>query len=328
MDYKEAGVDIDTEALFIRKLVSEMKFRRSDLGVPDLKMGFTGLVEFGKFYIAMNTDGVGTKIIVANEMRKWDTIGIDCIAMNVNDTVTVGAEPIAFVDYLAIDSYDLEMAEQIGIGLNIGAEKANITILGGETATIPEITRGADLSGASIGVVEKESLITGSEVRSGDLIFGVPSSGIHSNGLTLARKVFRDLNEKLHGTRVGIELLKPTRIYVRDALRVVKNCEVHGMAHITGGGLLNIPRVKRMRYVIDSPLKPQWIFTEIQDRAGVGNEEMYRTFNMGMGFVFIVPEDCEPEMKKLVNDVRVVGFVEEGNEVAVPEMNVRLIPGI
>ncbi len=323
MDYREAGVDINEEEKFIRRLISRISFERSDLRRAKIPYGFTGLIEFGDFYIAMNTDGVGTKVLVANEMRKWDTVAVDCIAMNVNDTLTVGAEPIAFVDYISLSSYDLEMAEQIGEGLNRGAEEANITILGGETATLPEITRGIDIAGTSIGIVKKEDVITGERVEAGDVIFGIPSSGIHSNGLTLARKVFGDLHEKVRGVEIGYELLKPTRIYVREILPVLKECDVHGMAHITGGGLLNIPRMKRMRYIIDDPLEPHWIFEEISQRGGVSLEEMYRTFNMGMGFVLVAPEDCENELKRGIKDARVVGHVESGHSVEVPELGIR-----
>ncbi|NPA75495.1 MAG: phosphoribosylformylglycinamidine cyclo-ligase [Euryarchaeota archaeon] len=325
MDYREAGVDIDTEAEFIKALVAGLTFKRKDMRTAPLNLGFTGLIEFGEYYLALNTDGVGTKIIIASALRKWDTIGIDCIAMNVNDTITVGAEPVAFVDYLAIDSYDLDMAEQLGRGLNAGAEEANITVLGGETATIPEITKGADLSGTALGIVKKDKLITGEMVKEGDLIYGLPSSGIHSNGLTLARRIFSDLEEKIHGTEIGLELLRPTRIYVREIMSILPECDVHGMAHITGGGLLNLLRVKKMEYVLDSPLKPQWLFTEIQERGNISDEEMYRTFNMGMGFALIAPEHCEELLRKNIN-ARVVGHVERGNGASVPEMGIHLTP--
>ncbi len=324
MDYREAGVDIGTEAQFVKRIISQLKFSRDDFRKLPLELGFTGLIEFGDYYLALNTDGVGTKIIVANEMKKWDTIGIDCIAMNVNDTITVGAEPLAFVDYLAIDSYNLKMAEEIGIGLNRGAEEANITIVGGETATVPEITKGADLSGTSMGIVKKNELVSGEAVKEGDIIFGIPSSGIHSNGLTLARKLFPDLHEKVRGKEIGLELLTPTRIYVRDIMELLKieNCKVHGMAHITGGGLLNILRVKDIRYVIEYPMKPQWIFDEIKERGNVSIGEMYRTFNMGMGFAVIAPEECENEIKEIIKDAKAVGHVESGHGVEVPEFNI------
>ncbi len=328
MDYREAGVDIDAESAFVKRLVSAISFERKDLRKAPIEMGFTGLMEFGDYYLALNTDGVGTKLLVAERMDKWDTVGIDCIAMNVNDTITVGAEPIAFVDYLAINSYRSDVAEQIGAGLNRGAELANVTILGGETATIPEMVSGIDLSGTSLGVVKKNALISGDRVQEGDLIFGVPSSGLHSNGFTLARKVFENLDERVHGVRVGMELLTPTRIYVREVIALLSQCEPHGMAHITGGGLSNILRVKKMKYVIDEPLEPQWIFREIQERAKVSDAEMYRTFNMGMGFTIIAPEECEGALKSAIPDSRVVGHVELGNEVLVPTLGLRFTPEI
>jgi len=320
MKYKDAGVDIDKESEFIKRLISQLKFKRGI--APNLGKHFTGLVEFGDYYIAMNTDGVGTKVLIANEMRKWDTIGIDCIAMNVNDTICIGAEPIAFVDYLAIDHYDMDMAEQIGMGLNEGAKLANVEIIGGETATLPEIINGIDLSGTSIGIVKKGDIINGDEIKKGDLIFGVPSSGVHSNGLTLARKVL-NLEDEFEGHRIGEELLKPTRIYVREILSFIKSCKPHGLAHITGGGLKNILRLKRMKYVIEEPLKPQKIFELIMDAAKVDYEEMYRTFNMGMGFAIIAPEDCEEEIRKEIKDAKVVGYVDDGSEVTIPELKVR-----
>ena len=318
MRYKDAGVDIDKESKFVKALVSQITFHRRTMGE---EMKFTGIVEFGDYYIAMNTDGVGTKILIANHLRKWDTIGIDCIAMNVNDTITIGAEPIAFVDYLAIDRYDIELAAQIGKGLNKGAELANIDIIGGETATIPEIVRGIDLSGTSIGIVKRDEIISGEEIKEGNLIFGVPSSGIHSNGLTLARKVL-DLDEKFEGHTIGEELLIPTRIYVREIMELLKECRPHGLVHITGGGLRNFMRLKKMRYVIDNPLKPQKIFHLIMEIADVNYEEMYATFNMGMGFAIIADENCEGEIKRAIKDARIVGYVEEGKEVTVPQLKI------
>lgn len=322
MKYEDVGVNIDKEGDFIKALVREMKYKRKDLKIFPLKMSFTGMIEFGDYYLAMNTDGVGTKVIVANQMKKWDTIGIDCIAMNVNDTVTVGAEPIAFVDYLAISDYNINIAREIGRGLNEGAKLANVTILGGETATLPEITKGFDLSGTSIGVVKKNKVIYGEKVKKGDLIFGIPSSGIHSNGLTLARKVL-DMEEKINGKKIGEIILTPTRIYVKEILKIIKNCEIHGLAHITGGGLRNILRIKRMKYIIDSPLKPQRIFLEIMKRGNVSIHEMYQTFNMGMGFVIIAPEHCEKDIKNIISDSKVIGKVDEGYGVEVPEFGIK-----
>ncbi len=320
MRYKDAGVDIDEESRFVEELVKNIAFKRGI--AKNLKKHFTGLVEFGDYYIAMNTDGVGTKVLIANELRKWDTIGIDCIAMNVNDTICVGAEPLAFVDYLAISNYDTEMARQIGKGLSEGARMANVEIIGGETATVPEIVNGLDLSGTSIGIVKKDKLITGEAIREGDLIFGIPSSGIHSNGLTLARKVL-NLNERFGNKTIGEELLIPTRIYVEEVLNLLKECTPHGLVHITGGGLKNFLRLKKAKFVIDSPLKPQKIFTLIMEMAAVDYEEMYRTYNMGMGFAIIAPQDCEEKIKENIKDARVVGYVDKGNEVIIPQLKIR-----
>ncbi len=323
MKYSDAGVDIDMETRFIKNLVAQITFEREDFKKANLRFGFTGLIEFGDYYIAMNTDGVGSKIIIANKMRKWDTMGIDCIAMNVNDTITVGAEPIAFVDYLSISCYDMDMAEQLGKGLNEGAKLANVTILGGETATLPDITKGMDLAGTSVGIVRKEKIITGEHIKRGDIVIGIPSNGIHSNGLSLARKVFPDPYEVVRGQKIGLELLKPTRIYVRDVMNIIDRCEIHGMAHITGGGLLNILRLKEMKYIIEEPLKPQWIFEEIANRGNVPLNEMYRTFNMGMGFAIIAPEECETEIKNHVRDAKVVGYVDEGRGVEISELGIK-----
>jgi len=320
MRYSDSGVDTGKEGEFIRTLLSKIKFRRGL--APPLDFHFTALVDIGDKYLAMNTDGVGSKVLVAMEMGKWDTVGIDCMAMNVNDTICVGAEPLACVDYLAIGSYDTEMAKQLGDGLNKAAMEANVEIIGGETASLPDIVKDFDLSGTVVGVVEKGKEILGNEIEAGDLIFGIPSSGIHSNGLTLARKVL-DLHEDFHGKEVGYELLKPTRIYVREVLSLLKRCRPHGLAHITGGGVKNILRLKRMRYVLDSPLEPQEIFQLIAERGKVPMDEMYATFNMGMGFAIIAPEECEGDIKREIGDARVVGHVEDGSGVEIPELKIR-----
>src|SRR5216117_2144467 len=188
--YAEAGVSQDEKAAHIAALVSALTYRRRGFGRPLTKIGhFTGLVDFGAYALSLCTDSVGTKVLVAKEMRRWDTIGIDCVASNVNDMICVGAEPIAFVDYVAIANYDREIARQIGIGLNRGAEMANVSIIGGEIAVVPEVVRELDLAGTCFGAVRKAKVIDGRAIRIGDVILGVPSNGIHSNGLTLARRV-------------------------------------------------------------------------------------------------------------------------------------------
>ncbi|ADB57455.1 phosphoribosylformylglycinamidine cyclo-ligase [Archaeoglobus profundus] len=322
--YAKAGVDIRQEEKAVKSLVSKIKYVRQGFGKPILMGHYASVLDFGEVGVAITTDGVGTKIIVAEKLGKFDTIGIDCVAMNVNDLLAIGAEPIAMVDYIATFNPDERVMEQIAIGLEKGCEIANITLVGGETATLPDLIKGWDLVGTAIGVVDKDKIITGKDIQAGDVIFGVPSSGIHSNGLTLARKVIENAglsyHDKFNGKTIGEELLTPTRIYI-EILDVVRNCEVHGLAHITGGGLLNLKRLKNVKYVIDDPLKPQKIFRFIQELGKIDDDEMYRTFNMGMGFAIILPEEEVDCVKKYV-DGKVVGFVEEGEGVYVKDMRI------
>ncbi len=316
--YKEAGVDIEEEEEAIKAIRDSVLFARKGKGAP-LESEFAGLVEFGEFALSLCTDGVGTKLIVANKMEKWDTIGIDCIAMNVNDAICQGAEPIAFVDYLAMEEPDPELARQLGIGLQKGAEMANITIVGGETATLVEIIDGFDIAGTALGYVKKEDIIDGSGIETGDVIIGLPSSGIHSNGLTLARKIVDesdfDYHDEVDLGLIGEELLEPTEIYTEVVLEALKKHEIKGLANITGGGLRNISRMNiDYRYVIEDPIEPQPIFEFLQREGDVSDEEMYRTFNMGMGFVMVVPSEISKEVAKDVGG-KIVGRVEEGSGV-------------
>ena len=324
--YAEAGVDQGEKAAHIAALVSELAFKRRGVGRPLGGIGhFTGLVDFGKYALSMCADGVGTKLLVANEMRKWDTVGIDCVAMNVNDMVCVGAEPLAFVDYFAIESYDREIARQIGVGLNRGAELANVTVIGGEVAVLPEIVRSYDLAGACFGIVEKRKIVDGRAIRPGDVIIGLPSTGIHSNGLTLARRILRDaaltVFDKVGGVGEpwGPALLEPTAIYVRPALRALRRGRVHGMAHITGGGLRNLVRLKpKVQFRITDPIEPPLMFRELQALGGIEDREMYQTFNMGMGFAIVVSESAAADVIRALRPgvrAKVVGDVAKGRGV-------------
>ncbi len=323
-DYAKAGVDIRKEERAIESLKSVLKFVRSGFGRPILTSHYAGVIDVGEFGIAITTDGVGSKILVAKAMNRFDTIGIDCVAMNVNDLVAIGAEPLAMVDYIAMEQPDERIMAEIARGLEEGCRQANITLVGGETATLPEIVNGFDLAGTAVGWVRKDRIITGDAIKPGDVILAIPSSGIHSNGLTLARKVLEangvSYFERFGNKTVGEDLLTPTRIYV-DALKVVENCEVHGLAHITGGGLLKLRRLKNLKYVIDSPLKPHRIFRFIQELGNIDEDEMYRTFNMGMGFMIVLPESEAERAKELI-DAFEVGHVEEGEGIYVEEMRI------
>jgi phosphoribosylformylglycinamidine cyclo-ligase len=250
--------------------------------------------------IALSTDGVGSKVIVAEQLGRFDTVGIDCIAMNVNDVICVGAEPLAVLDYIAVEEAEPEMLRQIGEGLRRGAEEAGVEIPGGELAQLPELIRGHpsprgfDLVGACFGTVQLDRIVTGSRIEPGDAVIGLASSGVHSNGLTLARRALPDLEDRpgeLGGATVGETLLQPTVIYVRAVLDLLRSgLETRGLAHITSGGLLNLLRLEAdVGYRIDAPLPVPPVFELIAERSGTDPAEMHEVFNMGCGFACVVP---------------------------------------
>jgi len=322
--YSEAGVSQGQADLAVDRLVGALK--GIDLGRPSRQVDLAGhyaavIALDDRTGIAMSTDGVGTKLLVAEAMNRYDTVGIDCIAMNVNDVICVGARPLAMLDYLAVETADPDQCEQIGIGLARGAELAGIEIPGGELAQLGSMITGFDIAGACFGTVALDSIIDGSAVRPGDSIIGLPSSGIHSNGYTLARSALDGL--PLEGSfgdlSLGEVLLAPTEIYVKAVLDLLDSpVPVSGLAHITSGGLENLLRLKadEVDYLITDPLDPQPIFDLIQERASVPEEEMYEVFNMGCGFCCVVPEEAEtPALEILVDhyrDARVIGSVAEG----------------
>ncbi|MGB9901750.1 phosphoribosylformylglycinamidine cyclo-ligase [Methanothrix sp.] len=318
MTYSEAGVDIELENRSIDAMKRRLTFSRKGFGAPLTGIGhYAGLIDMGDFAIAMTTDGVGSKILIANALRKWDTIGIDCIAMNVNDLLAIGAEPLAFVDYLAVERVDPEVSEQIAVGLEKGAEISNISIVGGETASLPEMIRGLDLAGTAIGYVKKDRVITGEKIRTGDAVVGVPSTGLHSNGYTLARRIIESSGytyfDKMPGDSrsIGEILLTPTRIYI-EVLEVLKRCDVHGLAHITGSGLLKLQRITDLGFEIADPIEPHPVFRFLQELGGVDDTEMYRTFNMGMGFVVVLPEEQADEACRIMGPgSKVIGRIVE-----------------
>lgn len=270
--------------------------------------------------MALHADGVGTKVLVAEALRKYDTIGIDCVAMNVNDVICVGAKPLALVDYLALEKPRPTLVAAIMKGLRKGAQQAGVAIVGGETAIVPDLVHGFDLSGAVVGVVKRNSIITGGQTEPGDVILGLRSNGIHSNGLTLARKVL--LGRKAHQV-FARELLRPTRIYVKQISELLQSrLEVHGLAHITGGAYSKLKRIgKRAKtgFQLDNLPNPPWIFKEIQTMGRVPEREMYRTFNMGIGFVIICPEKVEKRVKRLLPEAGRIGYVTSSRDVVVSD---------
>jgi phosphoribosylformylglycinamidine cyclo-ligase len=311
--YREAGVDTQREELglsHLRKWVEKtFEFRRAE-GAVKLPLGFfANVIDLGHGTgLAISTDGVGTKILVAQMMGKFDTIGIDCIAMNVNDILCVGAEPLAMVDYVALESADPHFLNELAKGLYRGAEIARITIPGGELAQVKEMLRGTrpgyafDLAGTCVGIVPLDRILVGDDLQEGDVVIGLPSSGIHSNGLTLARRVFfeQQLWTPEHfvpelGRTIGEELLEPTRIYVAEIMAMLRaGLEIKSLSHITSDGFLNLTRVTaKVGYRLDNVPKPPAIFQLIQSCGQVSDEEMFGVYNMGIGFCVVVsPKDA------------------------------------
>jgi phosphoribosylformylglycinamidine cyclo-ligase len=270
--------------------------------------------------IAVTTDGVGTKLLVAEQLGVWDTVGIDCVAMNVNDVICVGAVPLAMVDYLAVDRADASIAAQIGEGLGRGAELAGIEIVGGELAQLGELIRGLDLAGACFGTVALDAMITGAAIEPGDALIGLPSSGLHSNGYTLARSALAavPLDDERLGRPLGEALLEPTTIYVKPVLELISSgLEVRGLAHITSGGLGNLLRLESdVAYEIDSPLPVPPIFELIAELGQITAEEMHDVFNMGCGFVSVIAAADEESALELLRshhpEAATIGHVAAG----------------
>nr|MDO8097932.1 phosphoribosylformylglycinamidine cyclo-ligase [Candidatus Njordarchaeota archaeon] len=312
--YAKAGVDIERgqkSVSEIWKLISQtFKFRKGKSGTPlDLKGHYAGLIDIGAGdkLLALHADNVGTKVIVAQLLGKYNTVGIDLVAMNVNDLVCIGAEPVALVDYLTVEKYDPNLIREITKGIVEGARRASIAVVGGETASVPDIVRGTrnglgfDLAGTCIGLVDRNSVVTGEKIRLGDIIVGLESSGIHSNGLTLARRILLEtsklsVHDSLPGTdlKIGEELLNPTKIYSPEVLEAIRETEIHGLAHITGGAFTKLRRITQYARVglrLSKMPKPPYIFEAIAKLGSVSEEEMYRTFNMGIGFCIVTPKN-------------------------------------
>lgn len=302
--YAAAGVDTDQADEGVGALVSVL--RTIETGSPSRSVVPSGhyasvLRVTDDLGIAIATDGVGSKLVVAEQADRLETVGIDCVAMNVNDLICVGAEPIALVDYLAVEEVDAGRLARIGVGLKVGAEAAGCEIPGGELAVLPELIKGHpsphgfDLCATAIGTVALKDLVLGDRIAPGDAIIGVPSSGLHSNGYTLARRVLEPLGldakpAELEGASVADALLEPTVIYVRAALDLLRSeVDVRGLSHITGGGLNNLLRIGS-GYEISDPLPVPPVFGLVQQLGDVETAEMWEVFNMGCGLVAIVPD--------------------------------------
>jgi len=302
--YARAGVDVakvrQMQSSIASTLGATFSLRASGFGRPLMKIGhYAGLIDIGYGRaLALHTDGVGTKVLVAMQQRKFDTIGIDCIAMTVNDLVCIGAEPMALLDYLALPREDEGLVSELTKGLVEGARQAGAPIVGGETAIMSNV-RGFDLVSMGVGLVRRAQIIDGTSIAEGDVVIGLASSGLHSNGYTLARKVLfskRLLDERLEdGATIGEALLSPTRIYVKPVLAAIGHHEVHGIAHITGGAFTKLTRLvpgRKLGFSLEE-MPPPPIFEIIQRDGGLSKREMYGTFNMGVGLCLCAPKSEE-----------------------------------
>jgi phosphoribosylformylglycinamidine cyclo-ligase len=332
--YKDAGVDIDAGDLFVEKIKPYVKstFRPEVLTHIG---GFGGLFALKKYknpVLVSGTDGVGTKLKIAFLTNRHDTVGIDLVAMCVNDIVVQGAEPLFFLDYFATGRLKPEAHADIVKGIAAGCKQAGCALIGGETAEMPSFygEEEYDLAGFAVGVVERKRIIDGSKIKTGDCLIGLASSGLHSNGYSLVRRVLLEtsgysVNDVLPelGKPLGDVLLTPTRIYVRTVLKLMIGFDIRGMAHITGGGITeNLPRVlpKGAQAIVR---KGSWeihpVFTLLQQKAGVDDEEMYRDFNMGIGMILVVPaKQADGVMKKarqLGEKAYLIGEIVKGKQV-------------
>lgn len=343
--YSEAGVDSQKEESGLTSLIQQLHdtltTRSSGLGHAAFTFGFfAAVVEIAEGVgLAISTDGVGTKVLVAQSLNKYDTIGIDCVAMNVNDVLCVGAEPLALVDYLAVQEPDPYLLGEIAKGLREGALQARITIPGGEIAQVKEILKGVrpghgfDLAGTAVGTVPLDRVLVGQNIEAEDVVLGIPSTGVHSNGLTLARQLFARYKPSTYlkelGRTLGEELLTPTRIYVREVMDVLKGgVDVKALVHITGDGFLNMLRVASpTSYVIEWLPEPPPIFNVIERELRISRDEMYRVYNMGIGFCLVVSHrgDHAARAMEIIKRHNIECY-QIGRTVSAPEQSITIEP--
>jgi len=331
LTYKDAGVDIDAGNELVNRIKGAVKSTHRDGVISDLG-GFGGLFELAAHkykqpILVSGTDGVGTKLKLAHQLNIHDTIGIDLVAMCVNDVIVQGAEPLFFLDYFATGKLDVNDSAAVVTGIAEGCKQAGAALIGGETAEMPGMYADGeyDLAGFCVGVADKESIITGDKVKAGDSIIGLHSSGVHSNGFSLVNKLIEQKGLSLHdsfsGSTLGESLLTPTKIYVKVILELIQQCEIHGLCHVTGGGITeNLPRVLPDSLMAEIKLnawKRLAIFDWIQQQGNVAEEEMLRVFNCGIGMIVITPNKHASQVlatcKEHNINADIIGQVNTGN---------------
>ena len=339
--YARAGVDLvkvhSIHKSIADSLTSTFRTRKGKFGEPAIGIGhYAGLIDIGGGkLLGLHTDGVGTKVLIAQRMKKFDTVGIDCVAMTVNDLICLGCEPVSLLDYIALERENDALVDELSKGLVRGANESGAAIVGGETAIVGDLVKGFngdgfDLVSMGVGVVNRDELVDGSAVEEGDAVVGIASSGLHSNGYTLARRIVRDysLNEEVEelGESIGEALLKPTKIYVKPTLEAIKAHDVHGIGHITGGAFTKLTRLvgdRKLQFWLDGlgALEPPPVFRFLQREGDVSEREMYQTFNMGVGLCIVCPEAAVDAIVRLYRKrgfkARRIGAVKSGEGVYV-----------
>lgn len=320
--YKSAGVDKEEGYKTIDKI-------KSAVAETHNKNVLNTLGSFGAFYeiagyknpvLVSGTDGVGTKLKIALDSKKYDSIGIDCFAMCANDIVCHGAKPLFFLDYLACGKLDANIAAEIVLGMVEACKDNNCALVGGETAEMPGMYKPGDydVAGFCVGIVEKEDIIDGSKIKKGNKIIALPSSGFHSNGFSLVRKIFTDFNEEFEGKPLYETLLKPTTLYYQPIRKILEEIKLHGIAHITGGGIIeNIPRIipeNLCANIHTSKIRIPSVMLELEKRGGIDRMEMFGTFNMGVGMVVVIDENHAGKVLDLITDSYEIGEITEGVE--------------
>ena len=310
--YKDSGVNIE-EGYKSVKLIKEYAQKTISKYVLNGLGSFAGMVELPKGYknpvLVSGTDGVGTKLELAFKSNKYDTVGIDCVAMCVNDILCHGAKPLFFLDYIACGKLEAEVAAELVKGISHGCIMSDCALVGGETAEMPGFYKEGeyDIAGFAVGIVDKDKIINGKNIKPGDKLIGIASSGIHSNGFSLVRKLYTNLNEEFNGKEIWKTLITPTKIYVKPILRLIEKYDIKGMSHITGGGFIeNIPRMfngLKLTAEIKKDSYPLPAIFEDMIEKGVNRNHMYNTFNMGIGFVMAVDEKDADNIIKDLQDM-------------------------
>ncbi len=320
--YKSAGVDKEEGYKTVDKI-------KSAVAETHNKNVLNNLGSFGAFYeiggyknpvLVSGTDGVGTKLKVALDSQKYDSIGVDCFAMCANDILCHGAKPLFFLDYLACGKLDSNIAAEIVLGMVNACKDNQCALIGGETAEMPGMYQPGDydVAGFCVGIVEKDQIIDGSKISKGDTIIALPSSGFHSNGFSLVRKIFPDFNEEFEGKPLYKTLLEPTRLYFQPIHKILKEVDVHGIAHITGGGLIeNVPRIipnGLCAEIQTSKIQIPSVMLELEQRGNIDRMEMFGTFNMGVGMVVVVDESEAKKVLEILDDAYEIGQITENTQ--------------